>query len=225
MKIEKIKNKWYAKHYSSLNISADQNSVVFKTLHRLIENKADSTFNSNILEVGSGNGEHFSFVERGWKSYTCLDIRTPNRGILNLLRNNECSFQLGDVHSMPFKNSKFDRVISTCLFHHLDNPLVAMMELLRVTKVGGQITILLPNDPGFAYRFFRRHTTLKRVKKSGLQKEQELIHALEHKNHFLSLLVILQDVIKNHSYTIKGFPFPGIRYNLNFVQIINIRKL
>jgi len=215
---------WYEEYYSVINISGDPKSLFFRKLHRLVEKYADSAHGRDVLEVGAGNGEHMAFVEPSWNSYICTDIREPNRKIKEEILNRGGEFKIADVHKLPFENAKFDRVISTCLFHHLDHPMNAMREILRVVKNGGQITILLPNDPGVLYRFVRKITTLKRAKKAGLLKEVELIHSLEHKNHFLSILSQLQNEIGKNSYRIDGFPFKGLNYNLNALQILNIRK-
>lgn len=36
--------------------------------------------------------------------------------------NDLVKFEVADVQNLPFKNDSFDRTISTCLLHHLDNP-------------------------------------------------------------------------------------------------------
>jgi ubiquinone/menaquinone biosynthesis C-methylase UbiE len=65
----------------------------------------------------------------------------------------EVKFVAADVEELPFKSESFDRVISTCLFHHLGNPLKGFEELRSVTRKGQTISILIPNDPGMMYRF------------------------------------------------------------------------
>ena len=225
MDIVTLKTNWLQDNYSKVCVSGDPTSWVFKKLHRLLERDSDSSLGKDILEVGAGSGEHMSFVQSGWNSYVNTDVIAPNKTLLQGIKARGGIFRKADVHALPFEDYKFDRVICTCVFHHVGDPIKAMHEILRVVKKGGQITILLPNDPGILYRTIRKFSTLRRAKKLGLFREVELIHAIEHKNHFLSLLILLKEAIQENKVTIRGYPFKGVKYNFNAVQIINIRKL
>jgi ubiquinone/menaquinone biosynthesis C-methylase UbiE len=44
--------------------------------------------------------------------------------------------QIANVESLPFQDNSFDRVIATCLFHHLENPTKGFEQIRRVTKEG-----------------------------------------------------------------------------------------
>lgn len=51
-------------------------------------------------------------------------------------------FQVGDMSSLPFENASFDGAVSRYTVHHLDDPLTALSEMIRVTKPGGVVVAL-----------------------------------------------------------------------------------
>jgi SAM-dependent methyltransferase len=152
---------------------------------------------------------------------------TDLRPIENLIQGGSARVenQIADVESLPFADKSFDRVISTCLFHHLENPIKGFEQLRRVTKDGGKVSILIPNDPGIVYRSLRRVTTLRNAKKLGLYIEAELIHAIEHRNHYLQLKTLLESQFKNDKIFVTSFPFKFSSYNLNAITVFHIHKI
>lgn len=48
---------------------------------------------------------------------------------------------LGDAHSLPFEDNKFDMVLCTEVLEHLHSPHVAIAEMNRVLKVGGMLIL------------------------------------------------------------------------------------
>lgn len=215
---------WYENHYSSVNSSADCNSIAFRVLHRFLEKGFDSNSDLRILEVGANIGEHVPFVSYPWKSYTATDLRMPSTKKIAELANLSVDFKYADIERLPFASESFDRVISTCVFHHLSNPDEALREMLRVTTKGGAVSILLPNDPGIAYRLMRAVTTLRKARKLNLLQSVQLEHAKQHRNHYLSLKTILKDEAKDYSTKIDYFPFKFPLYNLNLISRIVIVK-
>lgn len=51
-------------------------------------------------------------------------------------------FQVGDMSSLPFEDASFDGAVSRYTVHHLDHPIAALSEMVRVTKPGGTIVTL-----------------------------------------------------------------------------------
>jgi phosphatidylethanolamine/phosphatidyl-N-methylethanolamine N-methyltransferase len=218
---------WYKNNYNEINATAVPDSVSNKILHRLIEKPFKSNEGMNILEVGANKGEHAPFVAENYLSYLMTDIRMVASPTTIASGNNaeKVSFQVADVHSLPFEDNRFDRVISTCLFHHLDHPMDALREVRRVTKVNGTVSILIPNDPGILYRTLRGLTTLRTARKKGLLQDAQFFHALEHRNHYLQLQTLIDYAFRDDGITKSYFPLKIKSYNLNALTAVHVEKL
>jgi phosphatidylethanolamine/phosphatidyl-N-methylethanolamine N-methyltransferase len=215
-------NAWYEGDYARINSSANPKSFAFKYLHKSLEERFKSNSGLRILEIGANIGEHVSFVSKDFESYTLTDIRQTK---FSDQGNPKLRFQIADAENLPFDEGIFDRVISTCVFHHLADPAKGLKELRRVVKVGGCISILLPNDPGIVYRLLRGLTTLRTAKKHGLYKEVQIVHALEHKNHYLSIRTLIEWIFLYDEVNLSYKPFRIASYNLNALTVINIKRL
>jgi ubiquinone/menaquinone biosynthesis C-methylase UbiE len=225
--VRDFQSNWYRNSYNEINVSARSQSIFSKALHRALEARHKSNLGLNILEVGSHKGEHTYFVKNDWQisgSYIASDLRSLIPREIEDLRNLGVSFEIQNVEDLTYPDEQFDRVISTCLFHHLRDPIKGLEEVRRVTKLGGEIDILLPNDPGLIYRFLRRQTSLRKAKKMHIRAEAELVHALEHRNHFLSLFCLAAEVFRNDSVKVVGFPFYFNIYSLNAFTVLRIKK-
>jgi len=99
------------------------------------------------LDNGCGNGDLARAVREHCKSMTGADI---SKGMIALSKNkkSDVKFTCAPSDKLPFKDSAFDFVISTHLFHHLitDRLVDATVnEMKRVVKKGGIIVILDTN--------------------------------------------------------------------------------
>lgn len=225
---EKLIRNWYDNQYNLVNVSASQRSMVFKYMHSEMEatySKASkgSTKAMHILEVGATDETHANFIEDDWQNYVAVDTRVSRKSE-KLLANGRLQIEHGDVHNLPYQDGLFQRTIATCVLHHLEKPEIALSEMSRVTTRGGYITIFLPHDPGMMYRLTRVITSARRARKAGLSKELQLIHALEHKNHFLSLKVIIENVFQEHKMYKFSFNYLPKSYNFGLYTIYQIKK-
>jgi phosphatidylethanolamine/phosphatidyl-N-methylethanolamine N-methyltransferase len=218
-------NDWYQTNYSEVNATAIKGSTANKLLHKLIEKPFKSNANLNLLEVGSNTGEHLEFVVSDFASYLMTDIRAMPREMYLDGLNDRIKFEKADVQALQYQNETFDRVISTCLFHHLSDPLSGFSEIRRVTKIGGTVSILIPNDPGISYRILRHITTNRNARKRGIMAEAKLNHALEHRNHYLQLVELLHEVFKFDRVIQNNFPFHFKGYDLNALTTFHIERV
>lgn len=53
------------------------------------------------------------------------------------------ALQVGDARQLPFPSNSFDVVISAHMLEHLDDPLTALREMLRVLKPGGELILAI----------------------------------------------------------------------------------
>ena len=224
---DEIISEYYAEYFGNLCNSGLQGKGSEK-FHLLVEKYWLNDSPTDVLEVGAGIGEHFPYVklanERTNALYTALDIRDPGNLDFKLGSDNATiNWKIGSVQDMPFIDQRFDRVVSTCLFHHIDNPLEAFREVRRVTSVGGEIAIGFPTDPGLANQVLKKLYTYRKAKKLGIE-NPAFIYALEHRNQIAGLLSILNEVFSRDKVKIHYWPSKLPSWNLNLVIVAHIVK-
>ena len=228
----KTKSQWvdeyYEKYFDDLCNSGIQ-GWGSSYIHQQIEKYWSRINPSNILEVGAGDGAHFKFTKFKEKivvELTALDMRAPKNAFNEMDlgdRSLSINWIKGDVEKIPLGGELFDRVTSTCLLHHVDDPLAAMLEMRRVTRISGEICIGLPTDPGILNRLVKRLYTYKKAQKIGME-NPGFIYSLDHQNHIFGLIEIAKFVFKNDDLRIRYLPFKVKSANLNLLVIINVIK-
>lgn len=200
---------------------------------RVIWNKMESIHAGGhfprVLELGATNLQHLKFVGHTFDEYIATDIRALKIDELNKANiPNKVKFELQDATRILYPDNSFDRTLTTCLFHHIAKPEIAMQEMLRVTKPGGVISFSLPCDPGLMLRALRRITTRRRAiqlfRKSELP-DPRLIWALEHRNHISGIQILLSEVFKNHKVLKRGFPISTRAWNVGIWEFYDVKKL
>jgi ubiquinone/menaquinone biosynthesis C-methylase UbiE len=107
-----------------------------------------------VLDLGCGVGhwgqllalvlnEEFNLigVDKEEKSIENARARCLQRNL-----NERFQYQVGDVNSLPFGDNHFDLVTCQTLLIHLQNPKLALKEMLRVVKPSGTILLAEPNN-------------------------------------------------------------------------------
>lgn len=102
----------------------------------------DLSGNSNILELGCGNGEI-------WKSNY---VKIPSNIIItitdyfssmikaaqkNIPKDERFIYQKVDIRNIPYEDETFDIVIANMVLHHIDNLEIALSEVYRILKKHG----------------------------------------------------------------------------------------
>ena len=212
---------WYGEHYSSVTATAD-GSVFHTYMHRAMESRQgpQASF-PHVLEVGGNRGEHVPFVRHQFADYLVTDLRLP---VLPdpLRADSRIRAEACDVMSIPQRDGTFDRVIATCLLHHVDSPLTAAREMRRVVRPGGQLTILLPTDPGLAYRVGKAATSGRAARRAGLGDRYKLIGAIDHRNHFHSIREQLRYAFRHDTVGVDWYPFRLPSMSLNAFAVFTI---
>ncbi len=215
---------WYAEYYSKFSSSAISGSKSFSLMHKFLESGETDNRNHKILEIGANRGEHFDFVKKPFLSYTMTDIQ-DNSALLaekNLPPN--VKFEVANCESLPYPDHAFSKVIITCVLHHLEKPLQAIQEVRRVTAPGGVILILLPNDPSIVYRLLRSLSSGFKQRRAGLKELGKFHHAMEHRNHYLSLMQMSKYVFQEDTLEIVSLPFGIENYSLNLISKIKVLR-
>lgn len=209
-----IIRQWYETHYNSVTASADGSSIQ-RYLHLEMERPfgVSRTF-SRTLEVGGNRGEHIPFVRHRFDEYWLTDLYPPEVPS-NLSGDKRIRTCVCDAAEIPFGEGAFDRVIVTCLMHHVEDPLRVFYEVRRVTRLGGEITIMIPTDPSLAYRLGVWLSSRRAARRRGLQEEMYLVKALDHRNHYRSIATQATHAFRGDDVRCRYLPFriPSIEFN------------
>jgi ubiquinone/menaquinone biosynthesis C-methylase UbiE len=130
----------------------DQASTLIELLH------SDTSYpeGSHVLEAGCGVGaQTITLAQNSPKAnITSLDIseasiakagaKAEQAGITNV------KFKQGDIFHLPFEYESFDHVFVCFVLEHLLNPVEALINLKKVIRPGGTITVI-EGDHGSAY--------------------------------------------------------------------------
>ena len=211
---------FYEKYYKDVIHGRGLGGYFIRKTHLKME---DSYTNENyplVLEVGGGSGEHLDFVSHEYERYFLTDIKLP---VLDALRSLDSRIvcQIANVEALPYPDNSFNRVVVTCLFHHVEKPAKAIEEILRVLKPEGIATIFLSCDPGILVRLLRYFMTQKTASRKGFQ-GYELMIAREHRNHVSSLLSIITYSTRFRKVKVNYFPFRLPLWDINAFIVIHI---
>ena len=106
-----------------------------------------------ILEIGTGKG-HFALVLAKWGySFISIDISKQEQEIAML---NLRYFGLGkqvvlrteDAGNLSFPEQSFNTIFSINVFHHLENPLAVLDEIIRLLRHSGKAVLSDFSDKG-----------------------------------------------------------------------------
>jgi ubiquinone/menaquinone biosynthesis C-methylase UbiE len=160
---------YYKEFYDSLLEDKSSNllSRMVRLTHKALENNITKQSEYKIvLELGAGTGQHFRYVQHKFDKYIESDIRSNVKLNRKSFRDSRLSFKVIDAQNLSqFKTGSIDRIISSCVLIHLDNPFKALCEWRRViNKKNGLITLYVPCEPGLVLRILRYITTVQKAK-------------------------------------------------------------
>lgn len=220
----------FADVYDESNYASPLQSGVMRASHRLTEKRFQKKDNfSRVLEIGAGTGEHLGFVKHGFNQYVLSDMdpKTLNVAKRKLVDKfgDKLIFETQSGEGLTYADNSFDRLIATHVLEHIYQPHLALKEWRRVVKDGGVISILIPTDPGIAWRLGRHFGPRKNAIAQGIA--YDYVMAREHVNSCNNLIALLRHYfpIRNESWW--PLPVPSIDLNLFFVchAVVNKSKI
>ena len=215
--------RFYDEFYDLVICKAGLGARSVRSTHRDMERKHSKNEYDDCLELGGGNGEHLNFVKHDFKRYVLLDLRGTK--LEERWSDDPRVHALtGDAGNVPFSDQTFDRIIVTCLLHHVDDPEKVFVEIRRLLKTGGTATIFLPCDPGILVRVARCLTTARKASRMGFN-GYSLMIVREHRNHIGGLLTMLKFVFRSEKVTFQWKPFFVPSWNSNAYVIAHIESI
>lgn len=216
----------YIQSYDINNADATLAGSFLQKSHWLLEKPFNKDlYFDRVLEVGAGSGHHLPFVRHGYGEYVMTDandamLKIAEEKYKKKILDHSLVLQWQDATSLQFPDNAFDRLIATHVLEHLPNPVAVLGEWNRVVKPGGTISIVLPCDPGFLWRFGRMLGPRRNAIKLGI--EYDYLQSAEHINSIYNLVVFIQYHFENisESWYPARLPYP----DLNLFYICNIKK-
>jgi len=115
-------------------------------LEKVLTQRAASNL-GDVLDIGSGDGVLAELIHRHVDSYTGIDhsetIVAAARERLSQADN--CFFQQGDMHALPFESNQFDQVLMLQVLTYSPEPQTAIAEAHRVLRPGGKLLLTTLN--------------------------------------------------------------------------------
>ena len=179
-----------------------------------------------MLEIGAGTGEHLGFVRHGFDQYVLSDmdaaILEVAKGKLDHAFGDKLKFETQTGEGLSYADNSFDRLIAAHVLEHIPQPHLAIKQWRRVVRSGGVLSILIPTDPGIAWRL-GRHLGPRR-KAMARDIPYDYLMAREHVNSCNNLIALLRHYFPERTEAWWPFPIPSTDLNLFFVCHAVVRK-
>jgi ubiquinone/menaquinone biosynthesis C-methylase UbiE len=108
--------------------------------------KSQLTPNSQVIEIGFGEGYGSSYLAEACSHITAVDVEKDSvEHALAKYGSPKCSYQLYDGKTIPFPDNQFDIAISFQVIEHVPDDANFVAQMHRVLKSGGQFFITTPN--------------------------------------------------------------------------------
>ncbi len=114
--------------------------------------------NKKVLEVGVGAGTDFLQWARSGAIAHGIDLTNESienvKNRLNIYGLKCADLKVADAESLPYENDFFDLVYSWGVIHHSPDTFKCLKEIIRVTKPGGKIKLMIYNRHSL-FAFYR----------------------------------------------------------------------
>jgi ubiquinone/menaquinone biosynthesis C-methylase UbiE len=179
-----------------------------------------------VLEIGAGTGEHYAFVRHAVEQYILSDSDPEALAVarrkLPESSPDKLGFELQSAQQLSHPEQSFDRVIATHFLEHINQPHLALKEWRRVVKDSGTLTVLIPTDPGIAWRLGRRLGPRRNAIAQSIA--YDYVMAREHVNSCTNLIALLRHYFPNSQEAWWPFPIPSVDLNLFFAFHAVVRR-
>lgn len=196
---------------------------VLRSSHKIIERPMRGRKFAQVLEVGAGSGMHLQYVEHEYDRYVMTDgsdamLMQMQPAVKTARFPERVEIAKQSAAQLTYPDRSFDRLIATHVLEHMPMPHEVVKEWARVVHPGGVLSIVLPCDPGLAWRFGRTLGPRARWTSAGVS--YDFVMALEHINSITNLTAILRHLFSERSEI--WWPL-GIAFSdINLIYAVNI---
>jgi ubiquinone/menaquinone biosynthesis C-methylase UbiE len=206
--------------YDSANYDAGLTGYFLGKSHEWCETPFSAgDFFPKVLEVGSGTGEHIRHVRHGFDEYWMTDLNPPMlervSGLPLKPRQARVLTSKEDAVRLSFADSSFDRVVAAHVLEHLYRPHEVLQEWSRVLRPGGILSLVLPCDPGVAWRLGRYAASRKKFIAAGIDYDYWM--AREHVNPINNLVSFVRHYFPTLEESWLPLRVPLIDVNLFYI--------
>ena len=217
----------FSEVYDGSNYTSPLQSWVMRASHKLAEKAYTGQAHfGRVLEIGAGTGEHLPYVRHTFDEYTLSDLDPQTLEVakkkLAGIHDGRVRFEAQTGSSLTYADNTFDRIVASHVLEHINQPHLALKEWYRVLKHGGVLSILIPTDPGLAWRLGRHLGPRKNAIAQGIA--YDYVMAREHVNSCNNLIAILRHYFPEAKEAWWPLPVPSIDLNLFFVFHATVSK-
>ncbi len=186
----------YVEGYDQHNVDSTLAGRLLQKSHRLLEATLPKDFVAErVLEVGAGSGHHFAYIKRDGIKYVMSDgsdgmLALASARYADEVASGALVIEKQDASRLTYDDASFDRLIATHVLEHMPNPVAVLQEWNRVVRKGGLISLVLPCDPGLAWRVGRSFGPRRNSVNLGLP--YDYLQAAEHINSIFNLVVFIR---------------------------------
>ena len=185
----------FSEVYDNSNYESSLQSFVMRASHELTERPFDQHQKfGRVLEVGAGTGEHLAFVRHDFDEYVLsdMDAKTLEVAARKALPRHAQRLKFSVQHGgqIDAADSSYDRLVATHVLEHIYYPHLALKEWRRDVKNGGTLSILIPTDPGLAWRLGRKLGPRKNAIAQNIA--YDYVMAREHVNSCNNLVALMR---------------------------------
>ena len=206
--------------YERANYDEGLSGYFLKKSHLWAERPfGDDIHFGKVLEVGAGTGIHVGYIRHTFDEYWMTDLNPAflERAAAQRGRRTHGDVRIDrqDAGSLTFPDSSFDRVIAAHVLEHLAQPHRVIREWVRVLKPGGVLSLVLPCDPGMAWRIGRAVGSRGKFVKAGIAYDYWM--AREHVNSINNLASFVRHYFGDVQETWMPFKVPSMDLNLFYI--------
>jgi phosphatidylethanolamine/phosphatidyl-N-methylethanolamine N-methyltransferase len=213
--------------YDESNYASPLQAFAMRASHRLLEREFGSSVHfGRVVEIGAGTGEHLPFVQHSFDEYTLTDLDAKTLEVaaskLKVSPTSSVRYEVQAGRSLGFPSNCFDRLIATHVLEHISEPHLAIKEWRRVLKHSGTLSVLIPTDPGIAWRLGRHLGPRRNAMRQGIA--YDYVMAREHVNSINNLIALLRHYFPGSSECWWPLRIPSIDVNLFFAFHAKVNK-